>query len=356
MKSAIAILISLLFLIILVVATSNDKIHAFQDFRSKTDLLGTQKYFYGDLYEMAYLPGFKLAAQEALKVKLNTKPSKRFINLYTLGDSYLASSLKSDTIFNHVKEYEFNRFEITHLDSWNSANFNVDTSKLNVLLIESVEGNIWWRLADTNFIYTKLKIVKPENDKSQTNTFSFDKAVNSFFNPIIETNLQYCLFDYSLLYPIKELKSIINYKIFDRLDKDVEISTNKKYLLSKPILNKDIAYSSFYKFEDAFIDKTVSSLNSINEKSKKIGFDKVYFTFIPNPVSLLDSTRGEYNHLIPRIQNHPNLKVDIIDIYTPFKKTDIQVYRNSDTHWNQDGFNMWVNLFNEKLDSLVVIK
>ena len=69
---------------------------------------------------------------------------------------------------------------------------------------------------------------------------------------------------------------------------------------------------------------------------------------LKNPVSILypDYNGWKYNPLITRLQNSPALQMQIIDIYSTSKNSNLQVYERSDSHWNRDGAFIWLNQFN----------
>ena len=351
MKKALAIGISIFFFLILILGTSEKKLADFKDFRDDFGFLRSQKYAYGDLYGFSYMPEFRIAKPaKSETVEIVKNNSEKKINLYSFCDSYLYSFVNSTDKFNSVKTYEYQKD-----NDKNPPTFKIDTNQFNVLLVEAVERNIRMLFTDTNYTCSKLNYIKstpkqPEKYNSPTpHNFAY-----IFFNPLIETCLEYCLFDYALFNPIRELKAYINYHIFDRLDKDVSISDDKKYLFYYATVND--SRGSFSELNDKEIDKIVASLNYINDKALKTGFDKVYFSFMPNPVSIIGYQNKRYNKLIPRIQTHKNLSVNVIDAYTLFRDANIQVFKNSDTHWNKNGFNMWMNLFNKELDSIAVEK
>ncbi len=78
-----------------------------------------------------------------------------------------------------------------------------------------------------------------------------------------------------------------------------------------------------------------------------MGFNEVYLSIIPNKVSILAPNLGDYNYVLERIQQHPDLKAKYLDIYSIFKKQSQKVYSKSDTHWNCNGSSIWQGVVND---------
>jgi hypothetical protein len=98
------------------------------------------------------------------------------------------------------------------------------------------------------------------------------------------------------------------------------------------------------------IEKIVNNLNKIKEIYTKQGFDRIYLSIIPNPVTVINPNLGNYNGLIPLIQNNKELKLELIDVYNIFKKNGKSYYLINDTHWNSKGLQTWVNEVNKKIN------
>jgi hypothetical protein len=90
-------------------------------------------------------------------------------------------------------------------------------------------------------------------------------------------------------------------------------------------------------------------MNRLYQYYRAKGFDEVYFSIIPNPVTILYPEMGKYNEIISRVMHHPNLKVPVIDVYDQFRSAAVRIYSKADTHWSVNGFNIWLNEFNKKL-------
>jgi hypothetical protein len=142
-----------------------------------------------------------------------------------------------------------------------------------------------------------------------------------------------------------ECKAAINYYVFNRAAEGVVISDDKRYLFFKETMDKGGTRSSFSGIGADEITLIVNNLNTIYDHYRKCGFTEVYFSMIPNPVTILQP-KG-YNNLIPAIQNDPRLRMKLIDIYTAFKNSKEDLYLHADTHWNIKGKQMWVDSINK---------
>jgi hypothetical protein len=116
---------------------------------------------------------------------------------------------------------------------------------------------------------------------------------------------------------------------------------------------KDITQvnSSFPSVKNSEVDRIVSSMNRLYKYYRAKGFDEVYFSIIPNPVTVLYPAMGRYNEIILCVMHHSGLKVHIVDVYDKFKSFSVQIYSMSDTHWSANGFNIWLNEVNKRLEN-----
>ncbi|MCX6231401.1 MAG: hypothetical protein NTZ33_07650 [Bacteroidetes bacterium] len=309
-----------------------------------SSIFGSDKYKYGDLFGISYFPKIKeLFGSDSLEVRIESFPNFNKINLCLVHDSYLGTAfLKSknqilgiDTIYDI--EYPWWRNK-------QSPTIQLDTSKTNIIVFEIVERSL--EKLDSAIA---LNLVKFENvNIEQINTSKISclkKTQQILFNKNVNTNLEFVLLDTRIFTTFKELRSNINYSFFNKTNSDVFISENSEYLFhstTKSSLQNNIT--------DNKVSKTVNLLNKVYEFYKNNGFDEVYFSIIPNPVSVIKPECKNYNNLIPLIQTNKNLKMQMIDIYSILKQTNYNVYYHSDTHWNKNGFQLWTNELVRKLN------
>lgn len=307
-------------------------------------LVKSDKMRYGDLFGLSYLPDYKISIDENPSIELTACKKTRSFNLYSLCDSHLWSLLTSDSIFCGA-----NKFQYANLNNLETLNVKSDSTKKNILLIELAERNIV-PMIKQNYSYMQ-EFLKLQNPKRDTSTLIPRHVVEFLFNKNINSNIEFNIWESSIFTPIKEFKAQLNYKLFNRVNKDVAVSPDKKYLLYYPTIDSSSIYSSFKNISEPDIDTIVNNLNQIYFHYKKLGFTEIYLSLVPNPVTILypDYNNYRYNQLIPRIENSPLLKMPFIDIYSDFKKSKIPLYRVSDTHWNRSGFNLWVNKVNSIL-------
>ncbi|MEO6149866.1 MAG: hypothetical protein ABIN95_09985 [Mucilaginibacter sp.] len=311
---------------------------------------GSDREYYGDLYSFCYLPQFKINDPILKNIQPDTiKNIKRDINLYTICDSYLFNFIKTDLIFHGVKRYWFCKSGGT-----NSPLVKMDTTQKNILIIESTERFVR-NMANAD-AFTKLLQPVASTGFADTTATDFKKTpaisfpvLAMIFNPRISQTLEFNLFDYKFFSPLKEWKAALNYNLFNRANKEVKISPDGKHLFLVETVDSTSTFSSFKRTDDKDIDYIVASLNKIYAHYKALGFDEVYLSMIPNPVTIIAPEMGNYNHLISRIQENPDLKMPYIDMYKKFKATKENIYQPTDTHWNNRGFKLWVDEFNKTL-------
>ena len=342
MKKAALLFLVLLSGLILAVSTSNTVMEAIFTFRNSSEPLKTDKYYYGDLFGMSYLPRFKMKLEVSSSVSKGGCDCPRSIHLFIAGDSYLGDQfVKSDDIFCGVGKLGFLRVNFPEKQV-----ILLDTTTTNILLVETVERGLRF-FKNPEYLTGKLLFERPGVDCSP-------RAVNArvkrmLFNEI-NRNLEFNLFSYSVFTPIKELKASLNYRFFKRISGDVCIAPDSSMLLYLPTVDSLSECSSFFPIADEEIDSIVQSLNDIHRYYTQRGFDEVYFSMIPNPVSVLYPGLGTYNELIPRLQCNSSLKMPLIDAYDLFRAAHRRIYFDNDTHWNMNGFTLWLNECNKKLE------
>jgi hypothetical protein len=351
MKNVFTYLLLIVCIAIYVVSLSEPITKRIATYKYKSNsILRSDKYRYGDLFGMSYYPGFQIPISNKATVTLNKcDTNKKQIDLYGLCDSYLWSMNFPDTVFCNV-----NKWKYATINKFDNLQAKLDTAKVNVLLIEFVERSIAMMLQDRitymdTFLTLKKAeeiITQPSNDLNSKTDFLFNKNIN--------TNIEFNVFETAIFTPIKKLKAAFNYTLLKTLDTNVAIGPDKKYLLYKPTVDPSSLHSSFRPISDVEVDTMVNRLNLVYHKYKQMGFREVYFSMIPNPVSILypDYNGYKYNQLISRIQNHLALQMPVIDIYSDFKNTQLQIYQKSDSHWNMDGAIIWLNKLNYSLSRI----
>ena len=309
-----------------------------------TNLFGSDKYRYGDLFGLCYLKDFKIESEKEPPILSSCKKPGN-VNLYLICDSYLWSFIKTDSIFCNVNKMRYARWLYNE-----RIEEKLDTTHRNILIIESSERFARKLLKDTLDMYSSMRVSKrvEKSNFSESETL-WDKILRYLYNENVNQNLEFNLFDYRFLTPVKELKAELNYRVFGRINNDVSISTDKNYLLYGPTTDSTKNTSSFNHVNDKEVSELISNLNIEYKYFRALGFDEVYLSLIPNPVSIINPDFGNYNYLIARIQQRKDRLIPIIDTYDLFKTVQYPIYYKSDSHWNYDGFQLWVNQTNKML-------
>ncbi len=335
MKKTLLYIFSLSCLTVYILSSNREFMMWWADFRTYELEAPYAKARYGDLYSNCFLPGFLDTAYIPLKEHRNEKEN---VDLYIIHDSYLAGKIKKENFKGLHKLFS--------LDYGAARSFVPDVTKKNILVIECSERNAFWRLTDTATIYTCLNTNAPSPWKQPENT---NDLANVFFNPNINQNLEFSLYDYEYFIPLKEWKADLNYSLFKRLPPDVAITQKEDYLLLSETVEKSSPTSSFTELDAAFLEFVTKQVNAISAHYKTRGFDEVYFSIIPNPVSILDQLRRPYNHKIELLEAHPSLKARYISTYFLFLHYPQKIYRTDDSHWNGNGLQLWVDEVNKRL-------
>lgn len=293
-------------------------------------------YRYGDLYRMSNLAQFK-APLEQCSAPQNT-PSGN-IALIIMGDSFTEKERIEKNHFSGLDSY--NRYFIT-----DTINVKLDTSKRNILIIETVERHFRERFAKP-FTNLQVSVNQPILKKNKEETLK-EKVLN-YEVPYNTERHESILFSSDFFLTFKEWKAWLNWKLFNRLDEKVMLSKNEKHLLYQLDAQPSGINSCFDKISEEEIKLMVDNLNLTYQFYKNAGFDEVYLSIIPNKTSIFGTDLGEYNHLIERIQKNSALKISCFDIYTPYHHSKKILYEKGDSHWNCEGKQMWLDLVNAKL-------
>ncbi len=307
--------------------------------------MGSDRYTFGDLYGFSYLKDYRIKIEKKPPVISQCqKPGN--INLYMICDSYLWSFVKTDSIFCGVDKLKYARWKYDE-----QIDEKLDTSKKNILIIEVSERLSRKLLIDTVEMYTSMRVYKGSPSTSYPKKLEtlWEKIQRYLFNKRINENIEFNIFDYSFLTPIREFRAELNYKIFERPNKDVSVSKDKKYLFYSATTDSSKSTSSFNFLSDDEISNIVYCVNNAYRHFKVIGFDEIYLSIIPNPVTILEPTYGKYNNLINRIQERRDLLPPLINVYPLIDSSSSENYYKSDTHWNYDGFQIWVDETNRIL-------
>jgi hypothetical protein len=298
-------------------------------------------YRYGDLYRLSFLPQFK-GKENACEDKFAKNSIKNNVHLYLLGDSF------ADESNLNANNFAVEKYKYIHWDKPETVDF--DTSAKNILILESVE-----RSAKMHFVKKSDEIQFSNSNKIKPQIANFS-IINELENWVevfshntkkTEERLWHTLLNYDFVLFFKEIKANFDLNIFDRKSSNYNLSADKSEIFYFEEADVNCPNSAFYKVSDAEIDGFVKIINENYIHYKSMGFDEVYLSIIPNKVSILSPNMGDYNHVLERIQNHPNLKVKFIDTYSIFKKQPKNIFAKSDTHWNCVGSSIWQGVVNE---------
>lgn len=295
-------------------------------------------YRYGDLYRLSYLPQFK---QDAFECEHGHFTDKKPIQLFLIGDSFTEEPKIN------LQDFSIEKYQYVH---WaKHANFQLDTTKKNILILETVERTFKDHFSQIADNFSNQGSVDEKNSFKQ----KIEKGVDKFEKNIVpkgtEDRLAHTLFNYDFFLWFRELKASLNLNIFGRTEDEVVFSKDKTQIFYADEADSTNLKSAFYPVSNADIDLFVKTINDTRNKYLAMGFDEVYLSIIPNKVSILSPNLGKYNHLIERIQGNKKLEIPIIDTYSIFTKLPPKYYLKSDTHWNCEGREVWLQKVNSIL-------
>ena len=356
MKRIAAYIVLFVSIVLYAISCSNTLTEDYTDARFNGPVIFSyDKFRYGDLFGISFLPGYKFErAKEPAYVKKEKYNIPPVVDLYLINDSYVGFYLDSDTNFYGIGTlYNKAWFDTINIQTV------LDTNKIKVLLFEVSER--YFRYISDSFtlkkqieVYDDSRLLKTKKVELEEKKPGFwDGLFDYIFNPQTNQNLEFNAFDYHFITPMRELKAQLNYKLFSRIAKEVVVSDHNQHLYFDCTIDTTQKSSSFNYLPEPEVKSNIAYLNATYTCYKSLGFDEVYFTIVPNPVSILCPRRDKYNGLIPRITHDTNLVMPMIDLYDIYMKSSTPVFYRSDTHWNDDGFTIWLNEFHRRLAELV---
>lgn len=296
-------------------------------------------YRYGDLYRLAPLTQFKSTHVECPPA--NRSSDTASTHLYIIGDSFTEPQrlTKSD-------------FRVSYFQrvAWGfNQPLQLDPAKRNILLIESIERHVREHFVQPVREFT----VEVDTNRSHKPHPSVAQQIkDDFHRTDVEERLESFLFGHNWAFWFKELKAKLTLDWFGRAYSNVSLSRDKTHMFMQSdtdTTRAKVRNSSFSPLADREVNAITDSINATADHYRKLGFNEVYLSLIPNKASMLDPSRGVYNHLIERIQTNPRLRIPAINTYEAFSKNPTGVYLQSDTHWNCEGRSLWLDLTRQKL-------
>jgi len=348
MKKKIGLIIMLLSGLVYYGSNNPNITEAFTAYRTGSGPFTVAHRGVGDLYNMSFLSAYNMPLQYDLR-KVESK--EKGLRLFLFCDSYLISHVE--------KEHFYGTDSLIKIKWWDNASYQTiekpDTSLKNILIIEMAERFVRDACSDLGLMTAPLTFrssLKQQNtsnnvldDKEEENTFLNDH----FFNPNINSNLELNLFSYKIFNPVKEVKGDINYTFFHRTNKDVYVDEQNHFLYFKPTVSGNHKTNAFFPMDTAEFNHIAATLNKTRDHFISHGFEEVFFSFVPNPVSVVNPGMGSYNQLLPLLCNMDSSIFRKIDVYNIFKSDPKKYYAPNDTHWNSTGLQTWLDETNKQL-------
>ncbi|GAB3886352.1 hypothetical protein [Spirosoma agri] len=295
-------------------------------------------YRHGDLYRISALPQFKDNQPQC--PPSNRSSDTASTNLHVIGDS-----------FSEEERISQQDFAVSHYQrvKWGfSQRAQLDPTKRNVLLLETVERHFREHFAQP---INELVVLRDTAQHPLPGASWRRSLVDDYHRSDVEERLASTLFSHDWAFWFKELKATLTLNWFNRTSTGVSLSRDHKNIFldfDTDTTRKKL--SSFVPLSDQEVNTLVDSVNSVANRYRRLGFDEVYLSIIPNKATILEPNRGVYNHLIERIQENPALQVKTVNVYAPYKQASQSPYLTGDTHWNCMGRAVWLDAVRRRLN------
>lgn len=310
-------------------------------------ILGSDKYTYGDLFGISYLTAFKEVKDTSPVSPPLLSEAEKDISLYVIGDSYFYSSFEQvPDYFERTKALTFYKWDDRPVQSFKLPK----DSTRKVLLIECVERNVL-NVVNSQRVQAVFELPVQESPKPWVGRLN-DVIREMLYHPTLEENLSFALFDTSIFSVFKELKASFNQTVFGRSPSGVVLSQSNDFLYLEQTVDTTAIGSSFKAVSDESYRDLLQQMKSIDSYAKRIGFDEVVFSFIPNPSSVLLTEGMAYNQFVPEVARMAGSDLRIIDPTHALSKNAKANFFHNDSHWNKKGAQIWLALLNERLLSL----
>lgn len=288
-------------------------------------------YRFGDLYRMSALPQFKQAAPNCPSAMLSSDTAST--HLYIIGDSFSEEQ--------RIGQHDFPVSYYKRVAWEHPQRAQLDTTRRNILILETVERHFREHFA---IPVTELAIDADTTARPAQRPPLRKRLSSEFHRSDMEERLESALFSQDWAFWFKELKARLTLDWFNRVSTNVSLSSNHEHLfLGLDTDSTKKLNSSFSPLTDREVNTLVDSVNAVAARYKRLGFDDVYLSIIPNKASVLETRRNQYNRLIERVQQSPRLRVKTIDVFTPYQTASPSPYQLSDTHWTCTGRSIWLN-------------
>jgi hypothetical protein len=307
----------------------------------------------GDLISMGYLENVPRFRDSIWHNFVPAGQGNKRTDLYIWGDSYVKDI--PSNVFYGINAYHYGRRDYIDLL------YHLDATKNNILVIEIGERFFRGHFAFPDPILQHVKradggtatiFTMPNPHIVQAGLWIPHLHVSNLFNSAINQNIEYNLFSYNAISPIRRFKAEMNAFLFQRGSGDVVITEDGSRLLLLSTVMPRGSESSYLPIDQTDKERMVRNLNTIYQHYKSEGFSEVYLSVIPNTTSLIQP-QG-YNMLIPFVTQsyrEGKLKMPVIGVYEDYLKSGDPgaYYLKGDTHWNDKGMQLWIGKINTML-------
>jgi hypothetical protein len=300
-------------------------------------------YQYGDLYRLSTLSKFREPRQQCTSYNTPVKAkSAKKVHLYIVGDSFSEEG--------RVGKKDFAVDEYTRVHWSRFLHLKLDTTKTNILLIETVERHFRQVMA------SKIGVIVPDTATFEVEikpTKLVHKLDDAFNGAHTADRLDGFLFQNDLALTVKEWKADFTHHFFDRTNSGVTLVNNDQDIVYYLDTDTPSVTSAFTPVRKTELDSLMTNLEANRAFADSLGFDHVVLSIIPNKTSIIAPHYGVYNHLIEKVYQHPKLNIPYVDVLAEFRKMGRSAYLKGDSHWTCEGQAVWLNKTNALINQLV---
>lgn len=289
-------------------------------------------YRYGDLYRLSHLPQFKEQPPLCRKPIPPRKSREKKVNLYIIGDSFTEEKRVN------LQDFGVDQYVYVHWD--NEMHVKLDTAATNIVILQTVERHFREHFADGTLMQL---IPDSESYISQRKPKIMAQIDRLFDGEKTDDWLKLLSINYEPILWLREMKASFEFDFFKRTAPTVTVSDDGEHIVYFLDTDSTQLNSSFIPIDRSAIDSLVEHVNRKGHVLKKMGFDKVFLSIIPNKATIVMPYYGRYNHLIERVYSHPSLAVPAIDLLNEYRKMGPSSYLKGDSHWSCQGQQLWLS-------------
>ncbi len=311
---------------------------------------------YGDLYYHSCIPQFRIAFKNNFeKYRLSDRhPDIQSADIITYGDSFFdltfqknIPELLSDTMKKEV--FSYITMDPTRSDPFcllNELGYQ-GGAESRKFIYETAERNIPVKFE--NEFQVRCAEASPGKKSAA------EQLLNVIFKYNSETLYDVLLKQSYLTSHCYSFIAMIKFKAFGYISPLTAVyKTQPEPWLFYKKEYTDEKGGFYYQYPDEEIRKYADNILYLKEKLREIYNLDLLFVPVPNKISIYSCLISDvpYNDFLPKLYKELDMRgVDYIDLFTLFSRSTEILYHGTDTHWNEKGVQLALELFLKKLNN-----